>query len=68
MPPSTLITNSRVTNSAGCGINAMWQAGTFNGPDLTATDVFQSNARCRQTYNGLVPPGVCPVAGGCTTS
>lgn len=68
VPPSTLITNSRITNSAGFGINAMWQASTFNGPDLTATNVFQNNARCRQTYNGLVPPGTCPIGGGCTAS
>jgi hypothetical protein len=66
VPPATLITNSRITNSAGYGINAMWQAGTFNAPDLTATNVFLNNARCRQTYNGLTPPGTCPVGGGCT--
>jgi hypothetical protein len=66
VPPATLITNSRITNSAGFGIDAMWQAGTFNAPDLTATNVFQSNARCRQTFNGLTPPGTCPVGGGCT--
>lgn len=40
VPPSNLITNSRITNSAGFGINAMWLAGTFNAPDLTATNVF----------------------------
>jgi hypothetical protein len=66
VPPSDLITNSRISNSASYGINAMWQAGAFNGPDLTATNTFQNNARCRQTYNGLTPPGVCPVGGGCT--
>lgn len=68
VPPSNLITNSRITNSAGFGINAMWLAGTFNAPDLTATNIFQNNARCRQTYNGLVPPGTCPLGGGCTAS
>jgi hypothetical protein len=68
VPTSTTITNSRITNSAGYGIDAMWLAGTFNAPDLTATNVFQSNARCRQTFNGLIPPGVCPVGGGCTAS
>jgi hypothetical protein len=66
VPPSNLITNSKITNSAGYGINAMWQAGIFNSVDLTATNVFQSNARCKQTYNALTPPGVCPVGGGCT--
>jgi hypothetical protein len=68
VPPGTLLTNSRITSSAGYAINAMWQAGTFNGPDLTATNIFQNNARCTQTYNGLVPPGVCPVGGGCTAN
>jgi hypothetical protein len=66
VPPSNLITNSRITNSAGYGINAMWQAATFNSPDLTATNVFLNNARCRQTYNALTAPGVCPTGGGCT--
>jgi len=66
VPPSNLITNSRITNSAGYGIAAMWQTTTFNIPDLTATNTFANNARCRQTYNGLTPPGTCPVGGGCT--
>ncbi len=66
VPPSNLITNSRITNSAGFGINAMWQAATVNAPDLSATNVFQGNARCAQTYNGLLPPGVCPLNGGST--
>ncbi|MGH7472059.1 MAG: hypothetical protein ACRENP_29265, partial [Longimicrobiales bacterium] len=66
VPPSNLITNSRITNSAGNGINAMWQAGTFNAPDLTASNVFVNNARCAQTFNGLLPPGMCPLNGGCT--
>ncbi len=66
VPPSGMITNSKITNSAGYGINAMWQAPAFNSPDLTATNTFSSNARCKQTYNGLTPPGTCPVGGGCT--
>jgi hypothetical protein len=66
VPPSNLITNSRITNSAGYGINAMWQAGALNSPDLTASNTFASNARCKQTYNALTPPGTCPVGGGCT--
>jgi hypothetical protein len=66
VPPSNLITNSRITNSAGYGINAMWQTVAFNTPDLTATNTFQNNARCAQSYNGLLPPGVCPLNGGCT--
>ena len=68
VPPSNLLTNSRITNSAYYGINAMWLAGTHNAPDLTATNTFQNNARCRQTFNGLLPPGVCPVGGGCTAN
>jgi hypothetical protein len=65
VPPTSLITNSRITNSAGFAINAMWQAATFNAPDLTATNVFLNNARCAQTYNGLLPPGTCS-SNGCT--
>jgi hypothetical protein len=68
VPPSDLITNSLIANSAGFGINAMWLSPVVNAPDLTATNTFQNNARCRQSYNGLVPPGVCPVGGGCTAS
>lgn len=68
VPPSNLITNSLIANSAYCGINAMWLAATHNAPDLTATNLFQNNARCRQTFNGLNPPGVCPAGGGCTAN
>lgn len=66
VPPGNLITNSRISFSGGFGINAMWLAPTFNTPNLTATNTFQNNARCRQTYNGLTPPGTCPPNGGCT--
>jgi hypothetical protein len=66
VPANNLITNSKISNSAGYGINAMWQASIFNSVDLTATNTFTGNARCKQTYNGLTPPGVCPVGGGCT--
>jgi hypothetical protein len=66
VPPSTLMTNSRITNSAYHGINAMWLAGTYNAPDLTLTNTFENIAACRQTYNGVLPPGTCPVGGGCT--
>jgi hypothetical protein len=65
VPPSNLITNSRISNSAGYGISALWQAGVFNSVDLTATNTFTSNARCKQTYNGL-QTGTCPPGGGCT--
>lgn len=66
VPPANLITNSRISHSAYYGINAMWLAPTFNSPDLTTTNTFQNNARCRQTYNGVTPPGTCPQGGGCT--
>ena len=65
VPPANLITNSLIQNSAGFGIDAMWQAPTFNAPDLTATNVFQNNDNCAQTYNALTS-GSCPVGGGCT--
>jgi hypothetical protein len=68
VPPNNLLTNSRITNSAAFGINAMWLAQTFNTPDLTATNVFLNNGGCRQTYNGVLPPGTCPMGGGCTAS
>lgn len=66
VPPANLMTNSRISNSAYHAINAMWLAGTYNEPDLTATNTFQNIASCRQTYNGLLPPNSCPVGGGCT--
>lgn len=66
VPPANLMTNSRIANSAYFGINAMWLAPTFDAPDLTATNTFENYALCRQTYNGVLPPGVCPTNGGCT--
>jgi hypothetical protein len=64
VPPADLITNSFITNSAGFGIDAIWQSGSYNAPDLTSGNTFQSNAGCAQTYNE-VTPGPCP-AHGCT--
>jgi hypothetical protein len=66
IPPSDMMTSSRIMNSAYYGINAMWLAGSYNAPDLTAATTFENLTMCRQTYNGLVPPGTCPVGGGCT--
>ncbi len=66
VPPADLITSSRIRNSAGHGIDAVWQAGTFNAPDLTGSVVFENIAYCRQTYNAVTPPGTCPVVRGCT--
>jgi hypothetical protein len=66
VPPSTMMTNSRITDSAYHAINAMWLAGTYNAPDLTATNTFQNILACRQTFNGVLPPGTCPANGGCT--
>jgi hypothetical protein len=68
VPPANLITNSRIHNSAGFGINAIWQAPLFNDPDLTAGNVFENNALCRQTYNAVTPPGTCPLLRGCTAN
>jgi hypothetical protein len=68
VPPSNLITNSRIQNSAGFGIDAIWQAALFNDPNLTAGNVFQNNALCAQTYNAVTPPGVCPAQRGCTAN
>ena len=66
IPPSTMMTNSRITGSAHHGINAMWLAETYNAPDLTATNTFDNILGCRQTYNGVLPPNTCPASGGCT--
>jgi len=68
VPPANLITNSRIDNSASYGIDAIWQSGFFNDPNLTASNVFQNNARCAQTYNAVTPPGICPVQRGCTAN
>jgi hypothetical protein len=65
VPPADLITNSVIQHSAGFGIDAVWQAGTYNTPDLTATNQFQDNVGCAQTYNAL-SSGSCPNGGGCT--
>jgi len=61
-----MMTNSRITDSAYYGINAMWLAGTYNAPDLTTANIFENIASCRQTNNGVLPPGTCPAGGGCT--
>jgi hypothetical protein len=66
VPPSNLMTNSRITHSAYYAINAMWLATTHNAPNLTATNTFLNNARGRQTFNGVLPPGTCPPNGGMT--
>ncbi len=66
IPPSNLITNSRIEQSAYFGINAMWLTSTFNTPNLTVTNTIQNNALGRQTYNGVLPPGTCPPNGGYT--
>jgi hypothetical protein len=65
VPPAGFMTNSRITHSAYYAINAMWQAAVPDAPDLTASNSFENNARCRQTYNGVLPPGTCPPGGGC---
>jgi hypothetical protein len=65
IPPSNMMTNSQITDSALYGINAMWLATTHNAPDLTATNTFENIVFCRQTFNGVLPPNVCP-SPGCT--
>ena len=67
VPPTDLITNSRISHSAGYGINAMWQAPSVSAPNLTAGNVFQNNALCRQTFNAP-SVGACPANGGCTAN
>jgi hypothetical protein len=67
VPPADLITHSRISSSAGYGINAMWQAPTVSAPNLTAGNLFQNNALCRQTFNAP-SAGACPVGGGCTAN
>jgi len=64
IPPANLITNSVIRYTAGFGIDAMWQSTTYNAPDLTATNTFQGNFGCAQTYNSLTT-GSCPAL-GCT--
>lgn len=66
VPPSTMMTHSRISQSAGHGINAMWLAGTYDAPDLTATNTFSNIMGCQQTFNGVLSPGSCPANGGCT--
>lgn len=68
VPPADLITSSRIHHSAGFGIDAIWQAPSFNEPNLTANNLFDSNALCRQTYNAVSPPGSCPITRGCTAN
>ena len=66
LPPANLLTNSTIRFSQGFGIDAVWQAATFNAPNLTAGNSFQSNALCAQTFNGLIPPTPCGANVGCT--
>ena len=69
-PSGTTIVSSIIQFSAGHGIDATWQAGTPNDPnmaDQATGNVFNNIGGCKQTYNGLIPGvGSCPVGGGCT--
>jgi hypothetical protein len=69
-PPGSMIVSSIIQFSAGHGIDATWQNGTPNDPNLADSangNVFTSNNGCKQTYNGLIPGvGSCPQGGGCT--
>jgi hypothetical protein len=69
-PSGTTIVSSIIQFSAGHGIDATWQAGTPNDPnmaDQATGNVFNNLSGCKQTYNGLIPGvGSCPQGGGCT--
>lgn len=69
-PSGSMIVSSMIQFSAGHGIDATWQAGTPNDPNLADSanfNVFTAISGCKQTYNGLVPGvGSCPTGGGCT--
>ena len=69
-PPGSVIVSSIIQFSAGHGIDATWENGTPNDPDLAGSgngNVFNSIAGCKQTFNGLIPgAGDCPQGGGCT--
>lgn len=66
IPSTSLLANSTIQFSAGYGIDAVWATTAPNDPDLSGNgNVFNNNARCAQTYNGLTT-GSCPTGGGCT--
>jgi len=69
-PSGSMILSSMIQFSAGHGIDATWEAGTPNDPNLADSanlNVFTGIGGCKQTYNGLVPGvGSCPTGGGCT--
>jgi hypothetical protein len=69
VPPSTMLASSFITNSAGFGIDAIWENSKYDEPNLTDSsnaNHFSGNAGCNQTYNGLTPgSGTCPSGGGC---
>ncbi len=69
-PSGSMIVSSLIQFSAGHGIDATWEAGTPNDPNLADSanfNVFTAIGGCKQTYNGLVPGvGSCPSGGGCT--
>jgi len=61
VPPANLLTNSTIRFSAGYGIVAMWQTTSANNtPNLTATNTFNNNALCAQSFNGTTS--------GCTST
>jgi hypothetical protein len=63
VPPSDLITNSVIANSAGHGINAVWVNADYtpNLRDPGNLNTFTSVAGCEQTLNAL--DGVCTMHG-----
>lgn len=66
VPDASLLANSTITGSAGFGIDAIWQNGTYDSPDLSSGNTFTGNAGCNQTYNGCTAGTcTCPAGGGC---
>jgi len=69
-PSGSMIVSSIIQFSAGHGIDATWEAGTPNDPNLADSanfNVFTAIGGCKQTFNALVPGvGSCPTGGGCT--
>jgi hypothetical protein len=68
--PGSMVVSSIIQFSAGHGIDATWDSGTFNDPNLADSanlNVLTAISGCKQTYNGLAPgAGSCPQGGGCT--
>lgn len=60
-PPSSFVTGSTIVSSAGFGIDRGW---TGNPVDFTATNMFDQNAKCAQSYPRPLM-GSCPTPPPC---